>query len=66
MEKYRHYKGHIYQYLYTATHTETAEKLVIYQSEEGKVYARPYDMFFENVELEDGIIKPRFEKISSK
>jgi len=64
MQKYRHYKGGIYEYLYTALHSETSEKLVIYKSEaDGKVYARPYDMFFEEIELSDGETKPRFEKI---
>lgn len=46
---YKHYKGDYYIVENIATHTETGEKMVIYRAlyEEGKVYARPYDMFVE-------------------
>lgn len=62
---YRHYKGGLYQLLHTAIHTETEEKLVIYRSIEQphKVWARPYDMFFATVVIEDKEI-PRFEKVT--
>lgn len=65
MTKYQHYKGGIYQLLTIAKHSETGEKLVIYQNSEGKVFARPYDMFFENV-LVNGEMVPRFKEIGSE
>lgn len=51
--KYRHFKGNIYQILNIAVHTETEEKLVIYQSvDTGKIWARPLQMFLEEVDHE--------------
>ena len=50
---YRHFNGGMYRVLSTATHTETGEKLVIYQDEKsGKVWARPYEMFAALVDRE--------------
>lgn len=63
MEKYQHYKGDFYEVLYEATHSETGELLVIYRSEEGRVFARPKSMFYEDVEVE-GKFVPRFKKIN--
>lgn len=46
---YKHFKGNFYIVENIATHSETGEKMVIYRAlyEEGKIYARPYDMFIE-------------------
>jgi hypothetical protein len=62
MQKYRHFKGNEYEFICIAFHSETDEKLVIYKDDLGNVFARPYDMFFDNVEHE-GKIVPRFQKI---
>ena len=64
---YRHYKGHEYEVLYVAVHTETEERLVVYRNvnDESLVWARPYDMFFEDV-IVDGKSMPRFAKVSKK
>ena len=63
MTKYQHYKGGIYTVLTTrATHTETNERVVVYRNEEGGVFVRPRDMFFEDVEV-DGVMVPRFKEI---
>lgn len=60
---YRHYKGEEYRVLYVATHTETNERLVVYQAASGsEVWARPVAMFLETVDV-DGEMIPRFERI---
>lgn len=63
MTKYKHFKGAIYEKLHMATHSETEEQLVIYKTAEGEIFARPYDMFFEEVEV-DGEMVPRFKEIT--
>lgn len=47
----RHFKGDNYMIVDVAEHTESGEDLVIYKAlyEDGKVYARPYDMFISKV-----------------
>ncbi|MDM1757565.1 MULTISPECIES: DUF1653 domain-containing protein [Acinetobacter] len=60
---YRHYKGKLYQVLHVAQHSETQEKLVVYQClyDDYSIWVRPLDMFKETVELENGQIVSRFE-----
>jgi len=67
--KYRHFKDKYYRVLCVALHSETMEKLVIYQALYGEntVYARPYNMFFEPVDHEkypDTDQEYRFEYIA--
>ena len=59
---YRHYKGKLYRVLYIARHSETEEQLVIYQALYGDygIWARPFAMFMENVQMPDGTWMPRF------
>lgn len=60
--KYRHYRGNMYEVIGVAKHSETLEELVVYRAlyGEGELWARPIDMFLEEVEL-DGKKVTRFE-----
>ena len=59
--RYRHFKGKEYRVLYTATHSETREPMVVYQALYGEwgIWARPAAMWNESV-TRDGITLPRF------
>lgn len=59
--RYRHYKGRDYEVIGIATHSETAEHLVVYRCLYGDydLWVRPKAMFEEAVEL-CGETVPRF------
>ena len=63
---YRHTKsGKMYEVLGVALETESSEQLVVYRplyESEFLLFARPYTMFIETIEL-NGAEVPRFEKI---
>jgi len=51
---YRHFKGNLYSLEGVGYDSETKEKLVIYKAlyDDQKVWCRPYDMFFSEVDHE--------------
>ncbi|MCH7336717.1 DUF1653 domain-containing protein [Acinetobacter sp. NIPH 2699] len=64
---YQHYKGQLYQVFNVARHSETEEELVVYQCLYGdySMWVRPFAMFTETVQLDDGRIIPRFKLVQA-
>ncbi len=65
--RYRHYKGHDYEVLGTARHSETEETFVVYRALYGErgLWIRPIEMFTELVQV-GGRSIPRFQWIADQ
>ncbi len=62
--KYRHYKGGIYELVCEAMLEANPDViLMVYKSEEGLIWARPKEVFFETVQHE-GQTVPRFSPLN--
>jgi hypothetical protein len=63
--RYRHYKGHDYEVIGEARHTETDEPFVVYRALYGErgLWIRPLAMFLETV-IVDGRTLPRFQRLN--
>ncbi len=61
---YRHFKGNLYRVLGVARHSETLEKLVVYQALYGErgLWVRPLSMWNETV-TRNGVSQKRFTYI---
>lgn len=51
---YKHFKGGLYRLEDVIYHSETGEKMVAYRAlyGDGRLWCRPYEMFFEEVDRE--------------
>ena len=61
---WRHYKGGLYTIVDVADNTETGELLVIYRGPDGKVWARPMDLWYDKSLGDMGGV-PRFTLVTS-
>lgn len=62
--KYRHYKGGIYEIICEAKLESSPEiVMIVYKSEDGLIWTRPSEMFFELVQHEGNTVQ-RFAPIS--
>lgn len=61
-QRFRHYKGGIYELVCEATQESDLTPVIVYRSHNGSIWTRPKSVFFELVEVE-GIMVPRFATI---
>lgn len=59
---YKHYKGNYYHVLLSVMHRNGQERFVLYADKQGKLWLRPYAMFYQHV-THNGKRVPRFRRI---
>lgn len=66
-EVYRHFKGNYYKIVTVGVHTESGERLVVYESmSDGRIWVRPYYDFMSEVDRKkypDADQRYRFELV---
>ncbi|MFZ6645350.1 DUF1653 domain-containing protein [Undibacterium sp. TJN25] len=62
-QRYRHYKGGIYELVCEATQESDLSPVIVYKALNGSVWTRPKSVFFEMLEV-DGRMVQRFTPIS--
>ncbi|WP_316685084.1 DUF1653 domain-containing protein [Undibacterium sp. Jales W-56] len=58
-QRYRHYKGGIYEFICEAIHEADLTPVVVYRAQNGSVWTRNREVFFEKIDL-NGVMTPRF------
>ena len=61
--RYRHYKGGLYELVCEARLEADLAPVIVYRGQDGQVWVRPREAFFEIVELGDGRQVPRFAPV---
>lgn len=61
-QRYRHYKGGLYEMVGAATLESDLSAMIVYRSADGALWIRPQSVFFEQVEV-DGRLVPRFAPV---
>ena len=61
-QKFRHYKGGIYELVCEATQESDLSPVIVYRSRNGSIWTRPKSVFFEMVNVE-GVHVPRFAAV---
>lgn len=62
MQKYRHYKGGLYELVCIATLESDLSEMIVYRAADGSIWTRPKEVFFELVEV-GGQSVPRFAPV---
>ncbi len=62
MQKYRHYKGGLYQLVCVATLESDLSEMIVYTAADGSFWTRPASVFFEIIDV-DGQQVQRFVPI---
>lgn len=62
-QRYRHYKGGLYELVCVATLESDLSEMVVYRAADGSTWTRPKSVFFELVDV-GGTMVPRFAPVA--